>query len=102
MLADWYARAPSPPHRLVSAGLAVAPAGGPRSRVQVARRFAHTARLGLPAAYPSWVSFGTPPRVLRPLDGGGDAAAVGHRRVRYQSAGAAGPDRLLDLKPRTR
>ena len=57
--------------------------------------------MGLPAAYLSWVSFVSPPDVVRLVDGRGGGAAADYEGIWSQSAGAPVLDRLLDLNLRT-
>jgi asparagine synthase (glutamine-hydrolysing) len=101
MLAERYQRIPAPIQRLVAAGLAAAPQGGPRSRVQVARRFASAASQGLPQAYLSWVSFVSRSDLSRLLGSKADGAGAEYEGTWAESAGAPVLDRLLNLNLRT-
>jgi asparagine synthase (glutamine-hydrolysing) len=101
LLVDRYARVPAPIQRLVEAGLGAAPAGGPKSRVQTARRFADAASHGLPQAYLSWVSFVSRGDRTRLLGSGGDVSLAEYDDIWAESMGAPVLDRLLDLNLRT-
>jgi asparagine synthase (glutamine-hydrolysing) len=96
-----YQRLPRPARVGVARALDALPAGGSRSRLGVARRFASSAQDDLIDAYRSWVSF-VPDTWRRELLGSSDGWALDdYRRVWAASEGADLLDRLLDLNLRT-
>ena len=96
-----YQRVPRPARVAVARALDALPAGGSRSRLGTARRFATSAQDDLLDAYRSWVSF-VPDGWRRELLGSADGWAFDdYRRIWAASEGADLLDRLLDLNLRT-
>jgi asparagine synthase (glutamine-hydrolysing) len=96
-----YQRLPRTVRSGVAKALDALPAGGSRSRLGVARRFATSANADLIDAYLSWVSF-VPEGWRRELLGSSDGWAIDdYHRIWAASEGADLLDRLLDINLRT-
>ena len=100
LAAQRYAALPGPAQRAVAGALEHIPAGAAHGRAGSLQRFARVAKLGLPDAYRSWISY-VQEDDRRALVADGDWALDDYRSVWQSSEGARTLNRLLDLNLRT-